>query len=165
MWGGYTDQGAWAQAFTSNLWAPYNVQKALTGSDQPELRKWHFNAISNYTFDRGALKGFNAGGAFRWEDRPTLGFGIHNAQITPDSKLWIADVNQPLKGPADKHFDLWVGYEHKLSSKVHWRLQLNLRNVGEKVRLVPITLLPDGSVAQSRIQEGTTYELSSKFSF
>jgi len=107
----------------------------------------------------------NVGGASRWEDRPTLGFGIHEAEISPGQKLWIADVHQPLKGPADQHFDLWLGYQRKLTKKVDWRVQLNVRNVGEHVRLVPITLLPDGSVAQSRIQEGTTWELSNKFSF
>jgi hypothetical protein len=165
MWGGYTDQGAWKQQFTQLLWGPYNIQKALTGSDQPELRKWRFNAITNYRFDRGVAKGLNLGGAFRWEDRPTLGYGIHLAEISPGQSLWLSDVNQPLKGKADEHFDLWAGYEHKLTKTVDWRVQINLRNVGEKTKLVPITLQPNGDVAQSRIQEGQTWEVSTKLIF
>jgi hypothetical protein len=165
MWGGYTDQGAWKQEFMKTLWAPYNVQKALTGSAQPELRKWRFNGITNYKFDRGFVKGINVGGAFRWEDKPTLGYGIHQAQIAAGQTLWISDVNHPLYGKADQHFDLWAGYEHKLTNSIDWRLQLNLRNVGENTKLVPITMQPDGSVAQSRIQSGQTFDLSMKFTF
>jgi outer membrane receptor protein involved in Fe transport len=165
MWGGYTDQGAWKQEFMKVLWAPYNVQRALTGSDQPEIRKWRFNAITNYKFERGFARGLNVGGAFRWEDKPTLGYRIHQATIAAGQTLWISDVNQPLYGKADKHFDFWAGYEHKLTDSIDWRVQLNLRNVGEKTSLVPITMQPDGTVAQSRITTGQTVDLSCKFSF
>jgi hypothetical protein len=37
--------------------------------------------------------------------------------------------------------------------------------VGETKGLVPIAYEPDGTVAQSRIQEGQTYDLSMKFMF
>ncbi|MBI2513294.1 MAG: TonB-dependent receptor plug domain-containing protein [Opitutae bacterium] len=165
MWGGYTDQGAWKQSFMQNLWAPYNIQKALTGADQPEIRKWRFNAVTNYTFDHGFAKGLNVGGSFRWEDKPTLGYGIHLADLGEGQKLWIADVNQPLYGKADQHFDFWAGYGHKLTKAVDWRIQVNVRNVGENRKLVPITLQANGDVAQSRIQEGQTFEVSTKFTF
>lgn len=165
MWGGYTDQGAWKQSFMQMLWAPYNIQKALTGADQPENRKWRFNGITNYTFDHGFLKGANVGGSYRWEEKPTLGYGKHLADLGEGQKIWIADVNQPLYGKADQHFDFWAGYGHKLTKDIDWRLQLNVRNVGEKIKLVPVTLQADGSVAQSRIQEGQTFEVSTKFTF
>ncbi|HEX9785378.1 MAG TPA: hypothetical protein VGA56_21925, partial [Opitutaceae bacterium] len=165
MWGGYNDAGAWRSEFMKNLWAPYNIQIALTGSNQPEVREWRFNGVTNYKFDQGFLRGLNIGGAFRWEDKPTLGFGIHNADIGEGQTLWIADVNQRLRGEADEHFDFWIGYERKLTDKVNWHLQLNVRNVGENTKLVPITLQPNGDVAQSRIQAGQSFELSTKLSF
>ena len=68
-------------------------------------------------------------------------------------------------GPPDEHFDLWVGYQRPLTPKIDWRVQLNLRNVGENVGLTPISYQPDGSIAQQRIQEGMTYDLSMKFMF
>ncbi len=165
MWGTYNDAGAWRSEFTKNLWAPYNIQVALTGSDQPEVREWRFNGITNYRFDEGRLKGFNIGGAFRWEDRPTLGFGIYNKDIGQGETLWISDVNQRLQGKADQHFDLWLGYERQLTDAVRGRLQVNIRNVGENTKLVPITLQPNGDVAQSRIQSGQTADVSVKFMF
>jgi hypothetical protein len=158
--------GAFKKAFLSGLWAPYLAQVALTGADQPEMRKYHFNVISNYTFDHGVAKGLNVGGAYRWESKSILGYGTHLADVQYwDQKQWIADITQPIYGPTDAHFDAWIGYSHKLSSKIDWRIQLNLRNVGEKVHLVKVAVEPDGTTAQSRILNGQTVELSTKFSF
>lgn len=163
-WGGYSDYGAQKQNFMQNLWAPYLTQVALTGSDQPEMRKWKFNVISNYRFDRGFVKGLNVGVAYRWESKAILGYGTHLATVYGES-AWITDVNQPLYGSPEEHVDLWVGYEHKLTPKINWRVQLNLRNLTEHAGLVPISLEPDGTVAQSRIKQGQTYDLSCKFIF
>jgi hypothetical protein len=165
MWGTFDERGSHRREFMSSLWAPYNIQLALTGSDQPEVRKWRANIVNNYKFDRGFAKGLNIGGAFRWEDKPTLGYGIHQAEIAAGQVLWISDVNQPLRGKADEHFDLWVGYERKLTDKINWRTQLNVRNVGESTKLVPITMQPNGDVAQYRIQSGQAFDVSMKFMF
>jgi outer membrane receptor protein involved in Fe transport len=161
IWGGY--EGA-KNMFLSDIWAPYLTQVALIGGDQPEMRKYKFNVISNYRFDHGRLKGLNIGGAYRWEDRAILGYGIHETTIYGE-KAWIADVSNPIYGSTDAHLDAWIGYEHKLTNKLDWRVQLNVRNVGEKVHLVTVAVEPDGSVAQSRIANGQTYELSTRISF
>jgi hypothetical protein len=94
-----------------------------------------------------------------------LGYGIHNADIGEGQTLWISDVDQRLQGEAEEHFDLWLGYERKLSDKINWRMQINVRNVGENTKLVPITLQPNGDVAQSRIQSGQSFDVSMKFMF
>lgn len=161
IWGGY--EGA-KNSFLSDIWAPYLTQVALVGGDQPEMRKYKFNVISNYRFDHGAAKGLNVGGAYRWEDKAILGYGIHQTTIYGET-AWIADVTKPIYGPTDGHFDAWVGYEHKLNSKINWRIQLNVRSVGENAHLVTAAVEPDGSVAQQRIVNGATYDLSTKFSF
>jgi hypothetical protein len=155
MWGSY--EGA-KNMFLENVWAPYLTQVALIGGDQPEMKKYRFNLISNYRFDRGWAKGINVGGAWRWEDRAILGYGIHEATIYGE-KAWIADVSKPIYGPTDSHFDAWIGYERKLNAKLTWNVQLNVRSVGENVHLVTASVEPDGSVAQSRIQNGATYDL------
>jgi len=161
IWGGY--EGA-KNMFLSGIWAPYLTQVALIGGDQPEMRKYHFNFITNYHFDRGWAKGLDVGGAWRWEDRAILGYGIHETTIYGE-KAWIADVTKPIYGPTDSHADLWVGYQRKLNSKIDWRVQLNVRSVGENTHLVTAAVEPDGSVAQSRIVNGAAYDLSLKFTF
>jgi len=150
--------------FMSGLWAPYLTQVKLTGADMPELRKWNFKLIGNYRFDKGALNGVNVGGAFRWASAPIVGYGIKKDTVW-GQEAWVFDTEQPLRGDADAHYDAWVGYQHKLTDKVDWRLQLNLRNVGEKVHLVTVSKEPDGSIAQQRIENGMTYDVSLKFMF
>lgn len=165
MWGSFNEAGAWRQSFNEMLWAPYNVQRALVGSEQPELRKYRFTGVTNYQFRGGPLRGVNIGAAVRWEDKPHLGFGIHETEISPGQKIWISDVNQPLWGDAETHFDLWIGYERKLTDSIDWRMQVNVRNVGETTELVPVTMQPNGEVAQARIQQGQTVDVSMKFMF
>lgn len=151
--------------FLQNIWSAYQLQQAQTGTMQPELARWNFKAVTNYTFKNGKLKGFNAGGGLRWASKPILGYGISEYTDSTGAKSWIMDVKKPLSGKIDEHVDLWAGYQHKLTAKIDWRLQLNVRNVGEKAHLVPVSVEPDGSWAQRRIQVGQSWELTNKFMF
>ena len=150
--------------FLQNVWAPYLTQISLIGGEQPEQRKYRFNVISNYSFNHGVLKGFNVGGAFRWEDKAILGYGIHEAKIYGQT-AWLPDVTQPIYGPTEEHGDLWIGYGHKLNKNIDWRVQLNVRNVGENDHLVTVAVQPDGTIAQRRIASGASYDLGLKFDF
>ena len=97
----------------------------------------------------GRLKGLLVGGALRWEAGKISGY-----RYSPT--LGFLDVNQPLMGPTDQHLDVWVGYSRKLKYRdMLWKVQLNVRNLGEGTRLVPAYYEPDGSLALSRIQTGT----------
>ncbi|HET7537377.1 MAG TPA: TonB-dependent receptor, partial [Candidatus Didemnitutus sp.] len=151
--------------FMQNIWSAYQLQKAQTGTMQPELSEWNFKAVTNYRFQKGSMKGMNVGGGFRWASKPILGYGISEFTDPTGAKSWIMDVNKPLYGKEDQHFDLWVGYQHKLTQKIDWRLDLHVRNVGESAHLMPVSVEPDGSWAAQRIAEGQTWELSTKVMF
>jgi len=151
--------------FLQNIWSAYQLQSAQTGTMQPELAKWNFKAITNYTFKTGTLKGVNVGGGVRWMSKPILGYGITQYTDALGNPMWLMDVAKPLYGKVDEHFDLWVGYQRKLTSKIDWRIQVNIKNVGESPHLVPVSVEPDGITAQSRIEMGQTWEVSNKFMF
>jgi len=161
IWGGY--EGA-KNMFLNDIWSSYLTQIALIGSEQPELKKYRFNLISNYSFQTGALKGFNVGGAYRWEDKAILGYGVHETEIYGATGM-IADVNDPIYGETQGYLDLWAGYSRKLNDKVEMILQLNLKNVGWDDHLVTVAVQPDGTRAQRRIVGGQTFELTARFKF
>ncbi len=166
LWGGTNSAGGREyDYFVQNIWSAYQLQAAQTGAAQPELRNWQVKGITNYTFNRGALKGFNVGGAVRWASKPILGYGVTQVTDPLGGRSWMMDVTKPLYGTIDEHFDLWVGYERKLTSRVNWRLQLNVRNVGEKAHLVPVSVEPDGTFAQQRIAAGQSWEVTTKLMF
>jgi len=81
-------------AAINNMYIPYLNAVAANGSAVQELRKWRFNAVTNYDFVSGPLKGFSIGGAARWQDRVAIGYGVKKNAIG----VWVSDVNQPFYG-------------------------------------------------------------------
>jgi hypothetical protein len=144
--------------FNRDVYSAYLFQKNTNGKMVAEMAPWRFNLVTNYKFDRGLLKGFNVGGGYRWEDHKILGYALNAKQDN-------LDISKPYWSKPDDSFDFWAGYERKISSKLDWRVQLNLRDVGKKPHVTPISVEPDGSYAQYRIQEGMTWTVTNTFSF
>ncbi len=144
--------------FNRDVYSAYLFQKETNGKMVAEMSPWRVNLITNYTFDRGLLKGVNVGGGYRWQDGIILGYALNEAQNN-------LDVNKPYWGSSQHWVDLWAGYERKITSKVNWHVQLNLRNVGQKPHVTPISVEPDGTPAQYRIEEGLTWTLTNTFTF
>ena len=143
--------------------AGFNLFQALEGAAVPELRPWRFNVTGNYAFQQNTLKGFNAGGSYRWQQANTTGFPVIGAGTT--ASPYKFDVNNPYKGKSESVFDFWFGYERKLTSKIKWRVQLNLRNAFADNKLKVVTVEPDGSPAAYRIPEPRTWMLTNSFEF
>ena len=154
-WGG---DNTFRQMFDQNIWAAYQFQKQTNGKLVGEMAPWRFNLVNNYHFERGLLKGANAGFGYRWQDGTIQGYGLN---ATKDN----LDINKPYWSKSEQYLDLWAGYERKVTEKVKWRIQLNLSSVGTKPRLIPYNVQPDGSPGQYRIQEGMTWSLTNTFSF
>lgn len=132
-------------------------------SANPELRKHHFNVLTNYTFSEGWLKGIGVGGAVRWASKILIGTGfVHSTQLGRD----VPDYSRPYYGPGESRYDAWISYRKpNLFRHVNWSLQLNVRNLGVGEKLVPVVAQPDGSIAQWRIAEPMTWTLRSSFDF
>jgi len=161
LWGGGANNAMRIQ-WRNNIINPYNTLIAQQGSNAPEIAPWRFNLVTTYNFEEGKLKGAWIGGGYRWEDERVLGYQLKDID---KPALTSIDISKPLHGPDDSHFDMWFGYAKKLSRKVHWRGQVNLRNIGEDTKLVPVSINPDGTVAFSRIQQGMFWQLTNTFEF
>lgn len=150
-------KGAW----NNNFYAGYLLALATEGTNLPEIRPWRLNLVTNYDMNR-YVKGLNVGGAFRFQDKVGIGYPVIK---DPATNADTFDVSHPYYGPTDKHVDVWVGYSRKLNKDISWRIQLNVRNVAENHRLVPITAQPDGSPGGLRIAEGQYFQVTNTFSF
>jgi hypothetical protein len=75
------------------------------------------------------------------------------------------DLANPYMGPAETNIDVWAGYSRKLSDRIEWQIQLNVRNVGEGESLIPITAQWDGTPAGYRIAPTQTWTLTNTFRF
>jgi hypothetical protein len=141
---------------------------AQEGTKTDELRKWSYRLITNYTFDDryldGKLKGFGVGGAVRWSDRPIIGYGGTLLTLGGGS-IPGADVTHPIFGREEQTFDLWFSYQRKLTRRIDWKAQLNIRNVGIGNELLPVQSNPDGRVTAWRVRDPQRITLTNTFSF
>ncbi len=141
---------------------------AQEGTKSDELRKWRFNAVTNYSFTEesfgGRLKGWNLGGAVRWSDRPLLGYAGKTI-TSAGSTLVISDITRPYLGASETIFDGWIGYSRKLTPRINWKVQLNLKNIGVGNELRPLGVWPDGTVVQWTIKEPQKWTLTNTLSF
>lgn len=159
------------QSWNANFWASWLSVKGQEGASVPELRKWRANALANYDFKRGFLKGFNIGAGVRWEDKVIIGYKpvyYVGDQIAPNPFVATTakfDLSSPYYGPAETNFDLWVGYTRKLTKNIQYRVQLNVRNVGKGNYLIPVTVQPDGEVASWRIGAPQIWSLTNTLEF
>ena len=172
----YNGGGTLGAQWNASIVAPYAVTVNQLGHQAPEVSPWRFNAVSTYNFDHGALKGVFVGGALRVEAGRILGYQfdptyVNSITSDPNYAAVVAltkgglNVNKPLNGPSDTHVDAWIGYSKKLSQNINWRIQLNIRDVGQKDRLTPAHYNPDGSLSLVRIQEGMGFRLTNTFEF
>ena len=135
------------------------------GKKTNEIREWRFNAVTNYTFSQdSALKGWNVGGALRWQDD----VGIGRELTTNTLGAPIPDIANPIFGPTETTVDAWVGFGRPITlggQDIDWRVQLNVRNLLDEDDLIPVRADPDFGISVVRIPVEQTWELSNTFRF
>lgn len=168
-WGGAGNETTLQEWYGGNQ--PFGsvfAQRALQeGTDVPELREWRWNAITNYDFDHGWVKGVNIGGGVRYESSQVIGYKPLSTSPTgiDDPAHTTYDLVNPYKGPAEVDFDVWIGYTRRVWKKIDWNIQLNVRNLGVGNELIPVTAEPDGSGATYRIRPPQVVQLTNTFRF
>ena len=147
----------------ANWRGQYALSKLQDGAAVAELRKWRFNLVANYTFMSGFLKDAFVGGGYRWQSKNIIGYPMIYGTA---STYGTYDLTKPFYGPSEDAIDLWVGYSRKLTEKIDWKIQLNVRNVGDKDGIIPITVQPDGvTPAAYRIKPSQEWSITNTFSF
>ncbi|MBE2213191.1 MAG: TonB-dependent receptor plug domain-containing protein [Opitutaceae bacterium] len=137
-----------------NPWrGQYTLLKLQENTAASELREWRYNVVTNYMFQSGFLKNVGVGGSYRWQDKVVIGYPV----IPGEGGLASFDLNSPYYGPSEASLDLWASYERKLTDKINWRIQLNIRNAFASDDLIPVSVQPDGrtwaTVRVSPVQE------------
>jgi hypothetical protein len=147
-------------------WVPwrgqYTLLKLQENTAASELRKWRYNFITNYTFTGGFLKNVSVGGSYRWQDKVVIGYPV----VPGTGGLASFDLTKPYYGPSEGALDLSVAYRRKITAKIDWKIQANVRNVGKGDELIPISVQPDGRTwASVRIAPSQEWVVTNTFSF
>jgi outer membrane receptor protein involved in Fe transport len=143
--------------------APYLFEVANDGKSRSQIREWRLNALTNYDITEGRLKGWNVGGALRWEDKAAIGY---LGRPPEGGQILELDPNKPVYDKARAYFDLSVGYRFKLANdRIRVRTQLNVRDIFEDGRLQSIAVDPLGRPIVSRIIDPRQFILTTTFEF
>ena len=118
--------------------------------------------IANYTFTDGRLKGWNMGGALRYQSEAAIGF----ATIKENGLIVGLDLDNPYTDDATTDLDLWVGFDRMImNDKVKMNIQLNIQNVTRSEGFQAINTNSDGTDSGFRLEFGPTWTLQSTFSW
>ncbi len=163
----YNNSTSAAQYLAANVTSGLALAQAMEGKSRPQIRRYRFNFLTNYSLagltDNRWLKGFNVGGAVRWEDKGAIGY--YGKQQLPDI-ITDLDPSRPIYDKAHLYADLLFGYKTRLfGSRVPTKLQLNVRNVNENGRLQPIAADPTGRPTAYRIVPPRLFIFSATFEF
>jgi hypothetical protein len=165
-WGNPTGapQGATFESTTYERLVEYFYVKGLEGQPTAEQREWRFNLITNYTFREGPLKGFQIGGAARWQDEVNGGYPV----VFNDAlRIYEPLVDQGYFTDTDLAVDLTFGYRAKIMNNVDWRMQINMRNVHnwDNTDVDVFRFQQDGSPARARFAPPRQIWLTNTFRF
>jgi outer membrane receptor protein involved in Fe transport len=152
----------WNNGTWKNFRSGYTLMKLQENAAASELRKWRYNVVTNYSFTKGMLKGVGVGASYRWQDKVVIGYPV----LASASGLATFDLTKPYYGPAEKGIDLWASYERKITKKINWKIQANVRNLGQYEGLIPVSVQPDGQTwAGVRMQPTEEWFVTNTFSF
>jgi len=141
----------------------YLLYKSSEGKPSSQLAKWNANAMTNYDFTEGFLKGFYIGGGARLINAQVIG---HPAIADEQGRLTGLDLDNPYKNSAYIAFDAWAGYTTKiLHDKYTLRIQLNGRDLQESGSFRPINANSNGGHSVFRIQQPRTFYLKTTLEF
>lgn len=140
----------------------YTLLKLQENAAAAEIRKWRYNIVTNYSFRNERLKGVGIGGSYRWQDRVIIGYPVLPGSGTQAN----FDLDRPYYGPSEDAIDLWASYERRLSPRINWKVQLNIRNAFAEDGLIPISVQPDGQTwASVRVKPNQEWFVTNTFSF
>jgi hypothetical protein len=142
-----------AQNYQAFVGAPFGIIKAQEGKSSPSVRPYNVRVSSSVSLeqfsDNRIIKNFKVGGAFRWEDKASIGY--YGKQQLP-AIITDLDPDRPIYDKAHYYVDAFVSYKTKLwHDKLATTFQLNVQNLGENGRLQPVGAFPDGSIHTYRI--------------
>nr|WP_221774724.1 TonB-dependent receptor plug domain-containing protein [Pelagicoccus albus] len=154
--------GRLGTGYGADILAKYYQARATEQQLVNELREWHFNMVTNYTFADGKFKGLGLGGAYRWMSESNLGY---YPKFDADANAWVNDLNNPIKGSSEDYVDAWVSYEKDLGNGKTWSIQLNVYDIFAQDELIPVQANPDGTIAQVRIPGETSWAITNTIRF
>lgn len=96
----------------------FNTIRAADGAQQFGQRKYGIRFFNNYRIPSGPLRGFGIGGGVRWQSPNVAGY----TSADPATRELLLGRERML-------VDLTLSYRRKLTDRLDWSIQLNIKNL------------------------------------
>lgn len=147
--------------------ADNNLQRMInySGRRTPPSPDWTGSLNVSYALGRDTLwRGTTIGGAVRWRGKTLTGYWVN-----ADGSF---DLGKRFYSDDDFTFDLFARYRRKLSNKITWSVQFNIRNLADDLgykaaESTNVSSAPDSAIVVTRynLKEPRMFILSNTFSF
>jgi hypothetical protein len=138
---------------------------ATNGQAADNMREWRANLISNYTLRKGPLKGLTVGGTARWRSSAIIGYGATTTTLSNGQTRQYPDTTIVHRGPEELFFDGLVRYSRKLTKRMTWDVQLNVRNLLDDDDPTPSAAYTSGLIQRYTRVAPRTWVASSSLEF
>jgi hypothetical protein len=160
---GYNTEEAYFQDVVATQLA---VDTAANGTQAPNQREYAWNYLTNYTFDRGVIKGVGIGTALEFDGRALAGYYGSTTDLNSSGQIAAPNTNAPIYTPSYLHINLWASYQFHLPwSHLRAKVQFNVADLTSNGYLLPISYNYDGSPAAERIIAPRQYSLETTIKY
>jgi len=158
-----TTQPSMYSIYYEQILLPLNTAAAAEGKRNVGLAEYSANAITNYQFTSGKLKGFSVGANVRWREGAALGYPVI-ANENGDGLVF--DLDNPYNSDPSINLSLNFSYRTKImNDKVTWITRFDVKNLVGDDKLMASFINPDGAVAGYRVGREQIFEWSNTFRF
>ena len=150
--------------YTGNILNPLEIDQALLGKSNPQVKEYTWRALGTYRFTEGWLKNWGFGGSLRWDSKSSIGY--YGAPADPDGIVRSLNVNASVWDPARYSGELHTFYATKIyRGKIGLRVQLNWDNCFQTSGLRVTSVNPDGTPYNFRIIDPQQFILTTTLTF
>jgi outer membrane receptor protein involved in Fe transport len=142
------------------------VDSAANGTLATNQREYSWSYLTNYTFDRGVIKGLGIGTALQFTGRALSAYYGSTTELNSAGQVAAPNTSLPIYTPAYLHVNLWASYQFQLPwSHLRAKVQFNVADLTSSGYLLPVSFNYDGSPAAFRIIQPRQYTLETTVKF
>ncbi len=150
-----------------DIWVlPYVVAyESAEGQPAQQLHKWKGSLVTNYTVDKGLVKGLGFGTGIRYLDKTIIGNPAIYTSVNGVPTVSGLDIANPYTSPAQVSVEAWVTYSRKIYKDYILAFRLEGDNIETSGGYTPVNANSDGTHQLFTITQPRTYYFTTELKF
>jgi hypothetical protein len=145
---------------------PYVVAyESAEGQPAQQLHKWKGSLVTNYTMDKGIVKGLGFGTGIRYLDKTIIGNPAIYTPVNGVPTVSGLDLANPYTAPAQVSVEAWISYQRKVYKDYVVAFRLQGDNLETSGGYTPVNANSDGTHQLFTITQPRTYYFTTEIRY